>query len=159
MSALVIAGAADRVADHPAHRIAGRHRRERLARLQRNIGDALGRRIELVEGAFREWIDLDRVDIAVFRWFLGRSFVGIGDAFRRLTLILGHLSRFGLQLTRQRKRFCDLDDLHRLVRRLLDGGWLEVRLVIGNLGRRHGLRCASRKDKRRGGCDQRSTDR
>ena len=61
------AHAAFRIADDPAHRVAGgdgARADKLLALLEWDIGDRSGRRIDLIERAFGEWIDLDRVDIA-----------------------------------------------------------------------------------------------
>ena len=61
------ARAAFRIADDPAHRVAGGDGTgadKLLALLQGDVGDLSRRRIDLIERAFGKGIDLDGVDIA-----------------------------------------------------------------------------------------------
>src|SRR3546814_13518718 len=62
MGALLCATAAGRVANGPAHGITRGNRRDRLARLQSNVGDALGGGIEPIERPVAIGIDLPRAD-------------------------------------------------------------------------------------------------
>jgi hypothetical protein len=81
--------AAGRIADHPAHGVAGRDRDQLLTRLQRDVRD-LGRRgIELVEGALGVGVDLDGVDVAVLGGLDAGIGVRVGDALLRIFLVLG----------------------------------------------------------------------
>src|SRR3546814_16141647 len=62
MGALLCATAAGRVANGPAHGITRGNRRDRLARLQSNVGDALGGGIAPLERPVAIGIDLHRAD-------------------------------------------------------------------------------------------------
>ena len=135
-----------RVAHHPARRIAGRDRDQLLAGLQRDVRDLAGARIELVERAFRIRIDLDGVDIGVRRRLdpgrarpFGDGFhrgdrLGRGPAWRR-----GQL-REGLQLAGQRKRHGRLDNLDDPRRRGFEAGRFGI--PVRRRGARDGRRRA-----------------
>ena len=74
------------VADDPAHGVAGGDGAgadELLAVLQRDVGDLARRRIDLIERAAGEWIDLHRVDEAVAHRLDARGGIGLVDALRR----------------------------------------------------------------------------
>ena len=65
------AGAARRIADNPAHGVAGgdgTRADKLLARLQRNVGDFFGGGIDFVQRTLRERINLDGIDIIVADW-------------------------------------------------------------------------------------------
>ena len=132
------AHAAFRIADDPAHSVAGgdgTRADKLLALLECDIGDLSRRRIDLIKRAFGEGIDLDGVDIAGASGLNPRRGVrlrhpdfGIGR-FRRLLEL-----RQGFKLPRQRQDFRNLDDLDRLLRLALDHRG-DGNIVIGDLGR------------------------
>lgn len=70
---------AQRVADHPAHRISSRDVDELFAGLQYNGRYLLGARIEPVERAVSPGIHLNGVDVAGAGRFDTRGLVGFGD--------------------------------------------------------------------------------
>ena len=74
------AASAGRVADHPAHRVAGGDRNQGLARLERDRADPLGRGVEPIERPFHPCIDLDRVHIALAARLANRRAVRGFDA-------------------------------------------------------------------------------
>ena len=123
----VLALAAGGVADHPAHRVAGRDRDELLAWLQRDVGDLVDGGVELVEGALGVGIDLDGIDVAVLdRLDAGRG-VGADDAIlgrlaRQLWLLRFLRDRLQLAWQRQRLRHLDVFDPR-----------LRVRVALGRL--------------------------
>src|SRR3546814_3047252 len=84
MGALLCATAAGRVANGPAHGITRGNRRDRLARLQSNVGDALGGGIEPIERPVAIGIDLHRADESGVRRLAQRGLVGGGDLCGRL---------------------------------------------------------------------------
>jgi hypothetical protein len=85
----LLALAAGGGADDPAHGVASRDGDEFLARLEGNVGDLAGGRVELVEGAPGVGIDLDGVDVAVLhRLDLGER-VGLCHALLGLLVVLG----------------------------------------------------------------------
>ena len=132
------AGTADRIADHPADGVAGRDGDDLLTRLERDVADVPGRRIELVECAFRIGIDLDRVDIAVPAWLHRSGGVGVRDAlFRRPRVLRGRLPfpRHWHQLTRQGQRLRHGDDLDGSRRLGSERRGIEVFRVVTYLGR------------------------
>ncbi len=108
------AGAAHRVADHPAYGVAGRDGNDLLAWLERDVADVLRRRVELVKRALGIGIDLNGVDVAILCRLNRGRFIGLGDAiFRRSEILRGRLpfTRHGHQLPWQRQRFGHGDDL------------------------------------------------
>ena len=76
--------AAAGIADRPADGVASGNRIDRLARLKRNIGDALRGRIEAVKHALSKGIGLDRVEVARTRRLEQSSAVRRIDGRRRL---------------------------------------------------------------------------
>ena len=134
----LLALAAGGVTDDPAHRVAGRHRDELLAGLERDVGHLVDGGIDLVERALGVGIDLDGIDVAVLGGL--DAGVGIGDGHALLwslvVLRLLTLLRNRLELSRQRQRFWHLDVLDgRLGFGLLPGG-LE-REAVENRNLRH----------------------
>src|SRR3546814_2128485 len=65
MHLLFAAGAAGGVADHPAHRVAGRERDQFFAGLQRDVAHLLWCRVEAIERPLREGIDLHGIHVSV----------------------------------------------------------------------------------------------
>jgi hypothetical protein len=87
-----LACTAERVANDPAHGIAGgdgTRADELLARLKRDVGDLAGRGIDLIERPDHEGIDLHGVDEAVAHRLHPGRFIGLRDPLFRI-------SRFGL---------------------------------------------------------------
>ena len=136
MNLLGGAGAADRVADDPAHGIAsgdGASADEGFSRLQRYVGDLADGGIDLIEGAARIGVDLHGVDEAVAHRLDAGGRIGLIDAgggvhrFRRAARFLDRLHLAG---KRQGARQFDDGDGSRRFDRLHGGG----RVVIADLG-------------------------
>ena len=108
------------VADDPSDGVAGSDRSgadELFAVLQRDVGHLSGRRIDLVERAFDERVDLHGIEVAAADRLNPSCCVGEVDALTRITrLRLGPCPRKRLELARQRQRFWQLHHLHRLGR-------------------------------------------
>ena len=111
------------VADDPAHGVAGGDGTgadELLALLQGDVGDLARRRIDLIERAAGERIDLHRVDEAVAHRLHARGGIGLVDARGRIGGFRRRLAAGErLQLAGQRQRLRQLHDLDR--RRRIDG--------------------------------------
>ena len=142
MDLLGICRTAFGVADDPPHRVAGRNRTgadELLPLLQGDVRYLSGCGVDLVEGAIREWIDLHGVDVAVARRLHARRLIRLGDAVGRILRLRGQRpgARQGRELTRERQRLRDLDDLDRLRRLAVEEGRLGV-VVVADLGRLEG---------------------
>ena len=113
MDLLIRCRTAGRIADNPAHRVAGGDGDEVLARLQGKIADLFGCGIEMIKGAFAEREHLDGIDIAVARRLFERRLVsGIDPCRRRGRFRLMRCRRRRLQLTWQWQRLGQLHDPH-----------------------------------------------
>ena len=75
---------AGRVADDPAHGVAGGHADQFFALLQHDVGDPARARIDLIQRAFGVRPHLDRVEVAVARRGDARFVVGLRDALARI---------------------------------------------------------------------------
>jgi len=104
------ARAAQRVADDPAHGVAGSDRSgadELLAGLERDVGDLAHGGIDLIERPLRERIDLHRIDEAVAHGLDARGGIGLVHAsggIGRLRRLPGAFDRLHLAGQRQRPR-------------------------------------------------------
>ena len=84
---MAAAGPALRVADDPAHGVAGGDGSgtdELLSGFERDVGDLAGRRVDLIEGAVGVGIDLDGVDIAGAGRLHARLAICLIDAHMRI---------------------------------------------------------------------------
>jgi len=112
-----LTGAAERIADDPAHGVTGGDGAcadKLLAGLKRDVGHLSGRGVDLIERADDEGINLHGVDEAITHRLHPRRFIGLGDALLRIGRFgLRLLSADGLQLAGQRQWLRQLDDLHR----------------------------------------------
>ena len=109
MDALCRAGAALRVADDPAHRVAGGDGSgtdEALSGFERDVGDFAGRRVDLIEGAVGTRIDLDGVDVADAGRLHARCAISLVNAHMRIHRVVrcGLGGGNGLELAWQRQK-------------------------------------------------------
>src|SRR5262249_22742272 len=117
MDAFRLPGPAFRVADDPAHRVAGGHGSgadQLLALLQGDIRYLSRRGIDLVQGAGGVRINLNGVDVAVARRLYACRLIGFGDAVGRILRFRtqGSFARHGLELAWKRERLRDFHHLH-----------------------------------------------
>lgn len=130
--------AALRLADDPAHRVAGgdgTRADELLAFLQTDVGDLAGGGIDLMERAGGKGIDLDGVDEAVAHRLHARRGVGLVDADRRIARLRRRFeARDRFELAGKRQGLWNLDDPDGLRRLACED--CRRRIVIGDVGRR-----------------------
>ena len=147
-----------RVADDPAHGVAGGDRSrtdELLSGFERDVGDLAGRRVDLIEGTVGVGIDLDGVDIAGAGRLHARLAVCLVDA----RVGIGRVARCGpgagngLELARQRQKLRQFHDLHGLGRIGLQHR-LPRRVIVGDRRRLPG-----RAGTERGGGEQKGCER
>ena len=134
-----------RIADDPAHRVAGGDRagaHELLALLQLDVGDLARRRVGLIERARRIGIDLNGVDEAIPIWLHARGGVGAFDAHfrvRRLWRLFPARQRLQLAWQGQWRRL--LDDLDR--QRRIGGELRGYGAVVIDVGRNKAVGAAA----------------
>jgi hypothetical protein len=142
VDAFRLPGPAFRIADDPAHRVAGGHGprpNKLLAFLQGDICYLSWRRIDLVQGAGRVRVNLHGVDVAVACRLYACGLVSVGDAIGRILRLRtqGSSARHSLELAWKWKRLRDLDNLHRPRWFALEYGRLGI-VVVADVRRPEG---------------------
>jgi hypothetical protein len=126
--------AAFRIADDPAHGVAGGDRAgadELLAFLERDIRDLAGRGIDLVEGAFGKGINLHGIDVAVTGRLHACGFIGRGDPDRGIFRFRHRFSgRQGFQLAGQGQGRAERHDFDRPRRIGVENGGRRIAIIV-----------------------------